>query len=138
MGTATIRRMAVLAGLLTSLLIATPASAGSDDEIWYQPGGDQFTPSLIWHFDSGTGSGYSTTYLPSQTAWPVQSQKTFTYEVSESTITLKYPVWGTTGTVELLRYADSSDTLTVKVDGYQQKWYGCQASGLPAAVVAAC
>ncbi len=136
----TFTKLAAVSAVAIAALLSAPgtAHASTGGRVWFHDGGDRFTPSMIWSFDSDTHTGWKRSFIPSPTAWPVQSQTTFTYEKSGSTYTLNVLPYGTTDEITELGYNESADTLLVNNDGYTETWYGCAYDGLPAAARAAC
>ncbi|WP_436534895.1 hypothetical protein [Actinoplanes sp. HUAS TT8] len=133
-------KLAAAAAVAITALVAAPtaAHAAGNGRVWFHDGGDQFTPSMIWSFDSSTGTGWKRSYIPSPTGWPVQRQTTFSYAKSGSTYTLNIFPYGTTNSITELSYSSATDTLLVNNDGYTETWYGCANAGLPAYARAAC
>jgi hypothetical protein len=134
-------RLAAVCLVLTAALTAAPApaqAAPAAGRVWFHPGGDRFTPSMIWSFDNSSHTGWKRGYLPSPTGWPVQSQTTFTYEKSGPAFTLSVLPYGTTDRITELGYSASQDILTVDNGGYTEKWYGCDSAGRPFYAQAAC
>lgn len=132
------RTAAILILLAGALFGAAPAQAAGPVRVWFSPGADRYTPSNIWSFDSRTGTGFRRGFIPSLTAWPVQSQYPFSYRVDGATVTLRWTVSGSLGRVTTVNYSSASDVMLVNVDGQLQYWYGCRSAGRPAYAQAAC
>ncbi len=125
---------------IVAALALTPGAAqaaDADTHIWYHPG-DQFMPSMIWSFDHATSTGWKRSYAPSLTGWPVQRQTTFTFEKSGSVYNLTTFAYGGSQRITGVGYSPATDIWNVDNNGYAETWYGCDATGLPAYVIAAC
>lgn len=134
------KKIAVAVATVLATLVVAPsaAHAASSGRVWFHDGGDQFTPSMIWSFDSASRTGWKRSYIPSPTGWPVTRQTTFTYEQSGSVFTLNVLPYGTKDEITELSYSESADTLVVNNDGYTETWYGCSSGRLPDYALAAC
>ncbi|GIF26270.1 hypothetical protein Ate02nite_90000 [Paractinoplanes tereljensis] len=117
---------------------AAAQAAPPGTRIWFHQGEDQYTPSNIWSFESTTGTGFRRGFIPSRTAWPVQSQYPFTYRTSGASVVLTWTASGSLGRVTPLNYSSASDVMLVNVDGRREYWYGCRSAGRPAYAQAAC
>ena len=132
--------LAAAAAVLAATLAVTPGTAHADAtgvRVWYQPG-DQFTSSMIWRFDFGSGTGYKRSAQPSLTGWALQRQTSFTFEKSGAEYTLHTFEYAGTQRITGLDYDRPADTWVVDNDGYTQQWYGCRSAGRPLSAVVAC
>jgi hypothetical protein len=130
---------AVLTTLTAVLLIGAPAQAArkATKEVWFKPG-DQFLASMLWSFDSASGTGWKRSYQPSLTGWPLQRQTGFSYLRSGATYELSTYPYGGTQTITGLSYDASTDIWVVSNNGFRETWYGCASAGRPVYAQVAC
>ena len=120
---------------------AQPAPAGSGPGVWWRPGPDQLSPSLLWVFDPSTNSGYQKEYRPTGATGPVEDEHPFTYGPTGSGVRLSFlsVISGAAHqNLTSLRYDISHGVLRVERDGRTESWFGCASSEMPSQAAALC